>query len=74
MTVGWTDGRLNRMVVDEARSQFPGVKVSEPTLRRWIQIYNATGDGGLAVGPTALIEFRGRPHKPRRRGNRSRTP
>lgn len=71
MTKGWSAGRLNRLVVAEAKSQFPGVKVAESTLRRWIDIWNKPGDDGLALGAESLIDFRGRPRQPRRRRRRS---
>ena len=67
MTNGLSAGRLNRLVVDEAKAQFPDVKVSDRSLYRWIQIWNKVGDNRFAAGPSSLIEFRGRPHTPRRR-------
>jgi len=49
-------------VAREAATVAPGIQCSPTSLARWVYRYNAQRDG-LAVGPAAILDSRGRPRK-----------
>ena len=68
-------GRLLERLDSRPRRTAPGVGESMTSLRRWSNAWNTRGADGLAAGPLAILDPRGRPSKARRtrRGRRATT-